>query len=475
MPARTEEAYSVNLHKPVGWFVALELSCIAGFIALLVIGQTGLAVAVFAGALQVLAWLALTRRSWAVLVAFVALLPLAATELIPYTYQRYVYFPGTIGLLLLPVLTRFLLSDTQPLLCIPGPERISVFALASWTVLSGINAAVRGWGSRSLLAMTSLAVEVAILVYFFAITPRSLQEVRALLYVVVASMTLVAALLPSLPPGPGGGGLGGKVVATPFGQTNLNIVACGLTTVAATALGMAAATRRLAARFLLGAAVVMCVIALVVTKSRGAWLGFGVAFLYVLLRTRSVGLLLLAVAVSLTVVTSDLLRAAVLSRAGATSATDPSLLGRFVLWHYAWQIGKSNWLLGVGLENFRYVKHFYGFPMPLRFATPFNAHSLYLELFADLGIPGLANFIWLLGVSVVRAWRAAKCTRSRDIGLGLSAGIIACAGHGLSESVMFNPGVFALLGALIGLSIGLRQLTSFPETPSLVRSRPLGG
>jgi O-antigen ligase len=136
------------------------------------------------------------------------------------------------------------------------------------------------------------------------------------------------------------------------------------------------------------------------------------------------------------------------------------MLGRFVLWYSAWRAAQANWLFGVGMENFRYVKHLYGYPIPFALSRPFNAHNLYLEVLADLGVVGFVAFFFLLAKAIVSSWRAVKFNAAGDLGLALTAGFIACAGHGLVESVMFNPGVFALLGVLIGLALSLGRLTS---------------
>jgi len=177
-------------------------------------------------------------------------------------------------------------------------------------------------------------------------------------------------------------------------------------------------------------------------------------------------LLVSAAAVGVVVIMSDFLRGLFISRAHATGSYDPSLLGRFLLWDFAWRIGKANWLLGVGMENFRYVKHFYGYPLPIKYGVHFNSHNIYLEAFVDLGITGVIAFVWMLVSSFMRFFRAARTRESCDLGTGLSAGILAYAAHGFFDCILFQPGVFALLGLLVGLSASVRRLTpdaSFPD------------
>ena len=455
-------------------FFCLELSCVAAFLVLLRNGQNELAVTLLLVPFQLLAWLALAGNGNAILVAFTALLPLAGARMLPYNYDRFVHLPGTLVLFCLLTLTGYLSANptTRPRLTVP--EWLPLVALAAWTSFSGANAVAHGWGTRILLIMTLVTAEVMILTYFFAVIPKSLKQVRVLIYTVVAAAVFVALWVPSFRGSSGvpGPTLGGKMVDTPFGSVNLNTIGYVMGPIAALALGMAVESRQRRTRFLLSAAVFLCVVMLVLTKSRGAWLGFGAAFLYVVMRRRSLPLFLLAAAVGAAVVLSDTLWALLASRAAATTAYDPSLLGRFLLWDYAWHIGKANWLLGVGMENFRYVKQLQGYPLPIRIGLDFNAHNIYLEAFADLGIVGLALFIWLLAGAFLRSSKAVGLEGASDLGLGLSAGIVAYAAHGLVDSILFQQGVFALLGMLVGLSTSLARLT---ETGSTAIGRTCGG
>ena len=458
----------------LGWFIALELLCVAGFVMLLTMGQTDSAVAVLLGPFQLLLWFALLRDSRTLLLFFTAVLPLAGAGLVPHAYERFAFLPATSVFLILVTFTGFLFADRPDRVRLRVSEWLPLLALGTWSTISGVNAVAHGWGCKFLLLMMVVTLEVMALAYFFATVPRSLRDVRVLLYTALAAAVFVALWIPFLPTASGGvGSLGGKMAATPFGVVNLNTVGYVVGPLAAVALGMAVGSRRMRTKLWLGVAVFICAMMLVLTKSRGAWLGFGVAFLYVMVRRRSLALLVTAASAGLVMVLSDVLHRLLVSRAAATTTYDPSLLGRFVLWNFAWRIGKANWLLGVGMENFRYVKHFYHFPEPLSTAIQFNAHNIYLELFADLGAVGLAVFLWLLVSSFIRSSNAMRSDDASDLGLGLSAGVVAYAAHGLVDSILFQQGVFALLGLLIGLSISLSRFASVSATPPLFRPQPL--
>ena len=170
--------------------------------------------------------------------------------------------------------------------------------------------------------------------------------------------------------------------------------------------------------------------------------------------------LLLAVGIGLAVLVSmDVFRSALSMRVSATSADDPALLGRLLLWRHAWLVLRENWLLGVGMQNFRYVKQLYGFPMPMALGRRYNAHNLYLEFLVDLGVFGFASFVWLELRTLLRLdgiWRSDK--PASGLALALNAGLIAYAVHGLLDAVIWQHGAFMLLGVLFGLSMAVQRL-----------------
>jgi O-antigen ligase len=442
-------------------FLAVEFICVAGFLMFAGQGRMEWAAVMLFGPLQLLAWAVLVGDSFSVLVCFSALLPLATAEFLPHAYVQFAYYPGTVLIAAVLLLTRFVYADGVPPNRLSRWERIPLVALAVIVIASCANATLRGWGSKHLTVATLLTIELLAITYFMAVMPRTVRQIRVILCVFIAMSVLAVAGVASLPPPVGeGGALGGKVAHTPFGILNLNSFGCVTAVVAAVILGLLADQQRTMSRLLLGIALVPVLLMLVMTKSRGAWVGFGLAFLYLLLRSRSPLLFVIAVGASAAVLSSEVLLHVLSVRAGETSVHDNSLWGRLLLWRYAWEVGLDNWLLGVGIDNYHAVKHAYGFPQPRWFALRYNAHNLYLELFADLGVPGLLGFVWLLVRSLLHSFRLAGPTypRARGLALALGAGLIAYAVHGFVDAFTYQHGTFVLFGVLIGLALCLNRL-----------------
>jgi len=443
------------------WFLPVELLCVGGFLVCLAFGRQSLGLVFLVGPVPLLAWLAAVQNERYALLFFAALLPLAGMELLPYHFWKYLYYAATGAILLMVSRTGFIVpNDARP----KRPELrdgVTLWLLAVAAVMSSASAVAHGWTGDNLSLHVVLFVEVLVLLYFFAVTPRTIDEVRRIITVfgVMLGFTVVVTFMLPAPVGEGGI-LGGKIVKTPFGESNLNVFGTFLSAGAVLLLGLAFETRGLGRRLFLLATVVLSLALLVLTKSRGAWFGFGVAVVYMLLRVRGAWLYAVAGMAAALMLPFAQLRHILLARAGETSVRDPSFLGRMLLMLYAWKVGSANWLLGVGFDNFRLVKHFYGYPEALVYTMKYHSHNLFVEMFVDLGIVGFVGFCWLFFGTVVRLH---ILSRRRDtpgwgLALGLAAAIIAYGAHGLFDFVAWQHGALALLFVLLGLGMSVVRL-----------------
>jgi putative inorganic carbon (hco3(-)) transporter len=132
---------------------------------------------------------------------------------------------------------------------------------------------------------------------------------------------------------------------------------------------------------------------------------------------------------------------------------------RLDMWSRAWAMVRDLPFTGIGLDVFPLIQsNFYpGFligPEP-------HAHSLYLQLALDLGLPGLVAFLWLalfFGWTAVRAGRAAGGI-DRALLAGTTAGVAAYLAAGFMDTPWATkPGVllWVLLGAGTAVALRLR-------------------
>ena len=181
-------------------------------------------------------------------------------------------------------------------------------------------------------------------------------------------------------------------------------------------------------------------LALVMSWSRGAWLGLVVAAAVMSLRKGwcwiFIVLLVLAVLLGLGILVGrlDLLPASILERLGqqggvplsvafgpsanlqAIEVTDDNwaILERLAHWQAAWAMwGEHPWL-GVGIGNYALVYPRYALP---RWSDPLgHAHNYYLNVAAETGAVGLVAYLILVVSWLYWAWGRARPVALREVG-----------------------------------------------------------
>jgi O-antigen ligase len=113
-------------------------------------------------------------------------------------------------------------------------------------------------------------------------------------------------------------------------------------------------------------------------------------------------------------------------------------------------------LLGVGLDNFLYAyRSSYVLPSAWAEFDLSHPHNFVFDFWLRLGIPGLITIIGLLAAFYASAWRSYRCLdegNARLLVLGLMAGMVSFAAHGLVDNAFFLVDlafVFVLMLALV--------------------------
>jgi len=210
-------------------------------------------------------------------------------------------------------------------------------------------------------------------------------------------------------------------------------------------------------------------VALGMSWSRGAWMGFGAAVLAMAValprRTRW-GLLLVVVLVAglLILYTTGLLPASVTARltsfaqdvrsedvrgVGINDA-NYSVLERLAHWQAALGMFRYNLWTGVGFGG--YEPAYADFALinwPIALG---HAHNYYLNLAAETGLIGLAAYLLLWGVILWQTWRATRLARGllRGVAIGLLGAWAHLSVHHLLDNLYVNN-VHLHIGVLLGL------------------------
>ncbi len=244
----------------------------------------------------------------------------------------------------------------------------------------------------------------------------------------------------------------------------------------APAAGVALSSRRRALQVLMGLCIVLCLFAIVFTRTRGSWLGLGVALLLLGVSIRPSGKTLAAVAcagMALALVLGPLVVQRLYTLADPEQ--DISLMARAQYYAAAARIGQAHPLLGLGwgcyydIDAILQAEHYVETSFqeaeeegpndrnePEGEAT---VHSAYLQLFVKTGALGLAAFLAIIVVWMERVWRGRNTRFQTDtthaLYIGISAGIAGYLFHSTFENFFQWPVMAQSFWLLLGLSFVL--------------------
>ena len=214
--------------------------------------------------------------------------------------------------------------------------------------------------------------------------------------------------------------------------------------------------------------------AVVISRSRGAWIGMigstAVVLLAAMPRARvlgaATGALIIAGFLALAgwqfsggvaQVIPDPARAAVEGRVEVRDALrivvedDYAISERLAQWETGWRMFMSAPLIGVGAGNYDHAYARLNFEPFLQ--LPGHAHNIYLNFAAEAGLPGLVAFLALSAWAIWRAIQAVQWSRGTSwewAAIGALGGSVAFALHNLVDSLFVNGMglVFAMFIAL---------------------------
>jgi putative inorganic carbon (HCO3(-)) transporter len=216
--------------------------------------------------------------------------------------------------------------------------------------------------------------------------------------------------------------------------------------------------------------VVIMVGFLVLTKSRGAWMAFGaVLILLTLLRWRRGWLALPAFGIAGIAVLYSLGITRVLEILSYSNAFN-GIDGRLEIWSRAIYMIQDFPFTGIGMGSFmRVADTLYPFFL-VGSGKVVHAHSLFLQIAVDLGLPGFIAWLAIFVLVIVAAWQVYKLGKVEHNGLiaGLGAGLLgsqlALTIHGITDAVtwgLVRPA--PLIWAVWGLAFASWYVYVFPE------------
>lgn len=213
--------------------------------------------------------------------------------------------------------------------------------------------------------------------------------------------------------------------------------------------------------------------AIMVAASRGGFIGLMVAAVFVVLRSKRRGRNLIVVSLGLLVVLVFSPSSPIQRLLHPTTSDVESTDTRLELWHAGWKMVKTHPIMGVGLGNFKAEVASYATP---GLDLDFIAHNTYVEMAAELGVPGLLMFlaiIFLTFLSLGRSRRRALRNNSDliyRVASGLQAGLV-----GFCISILFLSAAFLkLFWFAVFISACLPGLLALAQRQQQAAASPTG-
>jgi len=116
---------------------------------------------------------------------------------------------------------------------------------------------------------------------------------------------------------------------------------------------------------------------------------------------------------------------------------DPAhtLFGRFHIWSATLRMLRDHPIFGAGINAYQTTMAPYRATDAYKVAEPYP-HNIVLTTWTELGLLGLAAFIYILGALIIRPWKALATSFGlyRPVLWGLGSAFIMIAVHGLTDS-----------------------------------------
>lgn len=224
-------------------------------------------------------------------------------------------------------------------------------------------------------------------------------------------------------------------------------------------LAVALVLTRRGAQRLIGIAVTLAAgAALVYTWSRGAWLGAMASIGLLLVLYHAVLLRLVVPAIVALPFVAAALPSAIVSRLTSIgNLADTSTAYRVSIWTASVNMLKDIFESGIGTGSAAFSAVYPAYALGGA-AYALHAHNLYLQIFVELGVVGIAVFVLMLFFffrSVFSCYRTLGDRTQATTILAMGLGVFALLVQGLTDNVWYNYRIVLLFWLLMGIVIGM--------------------
>ncbi len=254
------------------------------------------------------------------------------------------------------------------------------------------------------------------------------------------------------------GEIKGRVVST---FANPNVLGEYLILVIPVTVALALGSKSAKERFAFACGAAFDIFCLILTWSRGAWLGFAVSVIVFLLladkRCLTAGILLLppaAVAISLSSSVTNRI-------ASIFTHSDTSSSYRIGIWRGVIKMLGDVFPYGIGIGEGAFAAVYPSYAMRGIETAP-HSHSLYLQILTELGISGaviFAVFVFVLVQMNLSCIASPESKSGKLTEAGIFCGLVAFLVQGMTDYVWYNYRIFLMFWIMTGLSAAAAMLS----------------
>lgn len=420
-------------------------------------GTAGPAVVALVPLLPAVALLVLAEPRWGI-AAIVASFPVG-TMSVPVVPAQLVQIV-TLGAAVLVAIRR-LAAGSSPLPLTPLMWWVAGFC--TWLVIALPSAADSHLASREVVLFAVGLMCAGLVVAVCSRVSDVAFVLGALLAVIAASALIVPFNVDDLRAHYGGAVVAGRATGI-FGEPNQMGTFAATGALVGIALALAGQTRP--ARWLPAVAAVVCTVALLLSLSRGAWIGFAFGMAVLVIRLREMRRLLVLGAVPLFIF-------AVVIGSFAPSSPQAEIVGarlrsitgernpyddRPALWREAVREVMADPVTGQGPGNFRVASA--RATSKSRTVSAEHAHNQMLTWGAENGMPAVVIAAGLMGSLYLSLRRVARRVTRRDRAMvaGVAAALTAIAGQGIVDYTLHNSVILTTLFIVLGCAFALDRI-----------------
>ncbi len=210
-------------------------------------------------------------------------------------------------------------------------------------------------------------------------------------------------------------------------------------------------------KYIFAVILVVLLLCLALTYSRGAWLSLGAIVLgLTLFYDKRFGFLFLLIPVVLAVYHGQLAERFL----SLFSGEDTSVGLRFALWESTVAMIEEHPLLGVGWGTYFLAYPDYNFFIQDEQVLIFHAHNMYLNMLAEVGIPGGLCFLGTFFAQGILSWKIYKHETDpfyKTMGLGGLLMVMAMTVISLGDHVLFSRSVSFCFWSLCALCVSRKD------------------